>query len=172
MTILDFILIIILFFFTFSGFWFGLIHSLGALVGTIAGVLIAGHYFENGASLISTIFAGNINLAKIIVFLLIFIIVNRLVGLVFWIINKLFNVIAVIPFLKTINRLAGAVLGFLEGSLVLGVVLIMIGKFPFANFIIPAVENSQVSKYLLTVGKVLVPLLPELVKHAKSYLNF
>ena len=41
MTILDLILIIILFFFTFSGFWFGLIHTLGALIGTIAGVLVA-----------------------------------------------------------------------------------------------------------------------------------
>ena len=172
MTILDLILILILFFFTFSGFWFGLIHTLGALVGTIAGVLVAGNYFETAADLISPIFMGNQNLAKIVGFLLIFIIVNRLVGLIFWLINKIFNVIAVIPFLKTINRLAGAVLGFFEGSLVLGVVLIMIGKFPFANFIIPAVDASSVAKYLISVGKVLLPLLPELVRQARSYLNF
>lgn len=171
MTILDFVLIIILFFFTFSGFWFGLIHTFGALVGTIAGVLVAGHYFETGASLISPIFMGNTNLAKIVAFILIFIIVNRLVGLVFWVINKLFNVIAIIPFLKTINRLAGAVLGFLEGSLVLGVVIIMIGKFPFANFIIPAIDVSKVAKYLISVGKVLMPLLPEIVKHAQSFIK-
>jgi len=92
--------------------------------------------------------------------------------LIFWLINKIFNVVAVIPFLKTINRLAGAVSGFLEGSLVLGVVLIMIGKFPFANFIIPAVDASSVAKYLISVGKVLLPLLPELVRQARSYLNF
>jgi len=172
MTILDLILIIILFFFTFSGFWFGLIHTLGAFLGTIAGVLVAGNYFEKLADLISPIFMDNLNLAKIVAFLLIFIIVNRLVGLIFFLIDKIFKVISVIPFLKTINRLAGALLGFLEGSLVLGVILIMIGKFPFAGFIIPAVDASSVAKYLISVGKVLLPLLPELVRQARSYISF
>lgn len=172
MTILDFILLVTLFFFTFSGFWFGLIHSLGALIGTIAGVLLAGHYFEQLQAVIQPVFMTNENLAKIVAFLLIFIVVNRLVGLVFWLINKIFNVIAVIPFLKTINRLTGALLGFLEGTLVLGVVLVLIGKFPFADFIIPAIQASGVAKYLIYIGNILVPLLPELVRQARSYLPF
>jgi len=172
MTILDLILILIIFFFIFSGFWFGLIHALGALVGTVAGVLVAGQYFEKLAMIIGPIFGSNNNLARIIAFLIIFIVVNRLVGLVFWLINKIFNIIAIIPFLKTINRLAGAILGFLEGAIVLGVVLIMIGKFPFAGFIIPAVEASSVAKWLISIGKIFAPLLPELVRQARSYLNF
>ncbi len=172
MTILDFILLVILFFFTFSGFWFGLIHTLGALVGTIAGVLVAGNYFEQGAGYLAPLMMGNDNLAKIIAFLLICLIVNRLVGVVFWVIDRIFKVLAVIPFLKTINRLAGAILGFLEGGLILGVVLTLIGKFPFAGFIIPAVETSDVAKWLISIGKVLVPLLPELVRQARTYLNF
>lgn len=170
MTILDFILLIILFFFTFSGFWFGLIHTLGALVGTIAGVLVAGYYFEQLANVVNPIFMGNENLAKIAAFLLIFIVVNRLVGLVFWLINKVFKLIAIIPFLKTINRLAGALLGLLEGALVLGVILVMIGKFPFADFIIPAIQSSDVAKWLIQIGKILVPLLPELVRQIKGAL--
>jgi len=170
MTVLDFILLIIIFFFTFSGFWFGLIHTLGALIGTIAGVLVAGNYFEWLADIASPIFMGNDNLAKIISFIVIFIIVNRLIGLVFWMIDKVFKIIAVIPFLKTINRLAGAILGLLEGAVILGILLIMVGKFPFADYIIPAIENSQIAQWLLHVGKILAPLLPELVKQARSYL--
>lgn len=170
MTILDFILLILLFFFIFSGFWFGLVHTLGALVGTVAGVLVAGNYFERLAQAIGPIFMGNVNLAKVAAFLLIFIVVNRLVGLMFLLVDKVFKVLSVIPFLKTINRLAGAVLGFLEGAIVLGVVLILIGKFPFAQFIIPAIEASDVAKWLIHVGGILVPLLPELVKQARSYL--
>ena len=172
MTILDFILLIIIFFFTFSGFWFGLVHALGALLGTVAGVLIAGNYFEQLQKIIQPLFMKNENLAKIVAFLIIFVIVDRLVGLVFWLINKIFKVLSIIPFLKTINRLAGAVLGFLEGAIVLGVVLIMIGKFPFANFIIPAIQTSNVAKWLIHIGKILAPLLPELVKQARSYLPF
>jgi membrane protein required for colicin V production len=168
----DFILILILFFFSFAGFWFGLIHSLGALIGTVAGIVVAGHYFEWLTEIIEPIFGNNINLAKIISFLVIFIIVNRLVGLVFWLINKIFNVISIIPFLKSINRLLGALLGLAEGIIVLGILLIMVGKFPFADFIIPALEESQMAEWLIHVGNLLMPLLPELVAQAKTYLPF
>lgn len=172
MTTLDFILLIILFGFTFAGFWFGLIHSIGALVGTIAGVIVAGNYFTWLGEIIQPILMGNENLAKIIAFIVLFIIANRLVGFIFWIIGKVFNIVAVLPFIKSINRLTGAILGFIEGALVLGIVLTMIGKFPFADYIIPAMETSGVAKWLVSVGKILTPLLPDLIEYTKSYLPF
>ena len=172
MSILDFILLIILFGFTFAGFWFGLIHSIGALVGTVAGVIVAGNYFVWLGSIIQPILMHNENLAKIIAFILLFLIVNRLVGFIFWIIGKVFNVLTVLPFLKTINRLSGAVLGLVEGILVLGIVLVMIGKFPFSSYIIPTMDTSQVAKFLVNAGKILMPLLPDVIEYTKSYLPF
>ena len=172
MSILDFILLIILFGFTFAGFWFGLIHSIGALVGTVAGVIVAGNYFAWLGSIIQPILMNNENLAKIIAFILLFIIANRLVGFIFWIIGKVFNVLTVLPFLKTINRLSGAVLGLVEGILVLGIILVMIGKFPFSSYIIPAMDTSQVAKFLVNAGKILMPLLPDVIEYTKSYLPF
>lgn len=171
MTILDLILIIILFFFTFSGFRFGFIHTLGALIGTIVGVLVAGRYFEAGAEILDVIFLGNVNLARVVAFVIIFILSARLVGLVFWLVDKLFKVATVIPFIKSINRLAGALLGFLEGAVVLGVTLIFVDKFPFAEFIVPAIESSGVAQWLLGYGKILAPLLPEAVKLIKSHIK-
>ena len=46
LTILDFILLIILFFFAFAGFFFGLIRSVGSLIGTILGIVVAANYFQ------------------------------------------------------------------------------------------------------------------------------
>ena len=155
-----------LFFFVFSGFWFGLIHSLGALVGTVAGVLVAGHNFEQGAQFFA--FLGNENLAKVVAFVAIFILASRLVGIVFAVINKIFKLIAIIPFLKTFNRLGGALLGFLEGSIILGLILIFIGKFPFSDFIVPAINGSEIAQWLLRFGALLAPLLPEAVELIKS----
>lgn len=172
MTYLDFILIIILFFFISSGFRFGLIITLGNLVGTIVGVLVAGHYFEWGTTVLDGILLGNVNLARVVAFIIIFILASRLVGLAFYTIDKFFKVLTALPFLKSINRLAGAFVGFLEGALMLGLVILFIDKFPFSQFIIPAIEASQIAQWLLGYGKILAPLLPEFVKAAESHIKF
>ena len=171
MTFLDLILIIILVFFVSSGFRFGLIITLGNLVGTLVGVLVAGYYFEQGTALLDGILLGNVNLARVVAFIIIFILASRLVGLVFYLIDKFFKVLTVLPFLKSINRLAGAFVGFLEGALILGLVILFIDKFPFSEFIIPAIETSQTAQWLLGYGKVLAPLLPEFVKAAESHIK-
>lgn len=169
---LDFVLILILFFFAFSGFWWGLIHALGVLVGTVVGILVAGQYFEWLANLAQPIFGSNVNLAKIVAFIVIFIVVNRLVGLLFWLLNKVFKTLSIIPFLKTINRLAGAIFTLVSGIILLAILLVFAIKFPFAEFILPAIENSEVANWLLGVGKILLPLLPQVVEEARSYLPF
>ena len=172
LTILDFILIIILFFFAFAGFFFGLIRSIGSLVGTILGIIIAANYFQSITDWIGLPFGLGENTIRIIIFLLIFVIINRFVGLIFLLLNKFFNLFSIIPFLKTINRIAGLIFGFIEGGVILGVLLVFVIKFPFAGVLIPAIEASQVAKYLFEIGTWLMPLLPELFEQAKSIINF
>lgn len=171
MTILDLILIIIIVFFVASGWRFGLIITLGNVVGTIIGVLVAGHYFEQGAEILDSIFLGNVNLARVVAFIVIFILASRLVGLVFYLIDKFFKVLTALPFLKSVNRLAGALVGFLEGALILGLVLLFIDKFPFSEFIIPAIEASGTAQWLLGYGKILAPLLPDAVRAVEGHIN-
>ncbi len=167
MSILDFILILILFFFTFAGFFFGLIHTLGSLVGTVAGILVAGRYFEGFAEKIPI---GNANLAKVVSFFVIFVVASRLVGFAFFLIDKIFKVLSLLPFLKSINRLLGAVLGLAEGAVVLAVVLVLVMRFPFAGFLFPAIEGSQVAQALVRVGEILLPLLPQIVQEVRGVL--
>jgi len=123
MTLFDLILLLILGGFVAYGLWFGLVHTLGVLVGTIAGAFLAARWYDDVASWLGFLFGGRENLAKVICFLILFIIINRLVGLIFWLVDKIFSFLKIIPFLSTINRLLGAVFGFLEGVLVLGLTL-------------------------------------------------
>lgn len=161
MTLVDIILLIILSGFVLFGLWFGLIHTLGALVGTLAGAYVASHYFSPIAEFLGGKFGGSLPIWKIIVFIFIFTIINRLVGLLFYILEKIFKLISIIPFLKTVNRLAGAVLGFAEGVLVLGLTLHVAGVIPVsAGFISRIIEPSVVAKWLIGVARVLLPLLP------------
>ncbi|MDD5043360.1 MAG: CvpA family protein [Patescibacteria group bacterium] len=166
MILFDLVLLIILGGFILFGLWFGLIHTLGALVGVIAGSWVATHYYEVVANQLGWL-VGSSNWAKIIIFIMIFIIVTRLVGLAFYLLEKVFNIISIIPFLKTINRLAGGIFGALEGMLVLGTILYVASKYNL-GVLTEQMARSEIAPYLLLVTTILWPLFPELLKKIKS----
>ncbi|MFH1098678.1 MAG: CvpA family protein, partial [Candidatus Uhrbacteria bacterium] len=140
------------------------------LVGVVVGAFIAGRLFDPAAQTLAWAFGGNVNLARVVLFLLIFAIVNRLVGFVFYLIERAFKIIAILPFLSSINRLGGAVLGFLEGIIVLGAALYLTTKFPLGAGFTAALAQSKVAPYLLGAAGVVVPLLPDLVKKLEGVL--
>jgi len=165
MVLIDFILLIILGGFVLFGFWFGLIHTAGALIGTILGVYLSSRWYDDVAIWAQSHFAGALNVWKLITFALLFIVINRLVGLLFHILEKMFNVVAALPFLKSINRLAGAILGVLEGAVVIGGIVFIANKFPF-GLEQKLFAVSALKIYFLNVFNVLMPLVPQVLKAA------
>lgn len=168
-TLIDIVLIIIFFGFVFGGFALGLIRAVGAIVGLGLGTWAAGHYFMPLAERLTPIFGGNGSLANIIAFLIIFIIVNRLTVLAFHLLNKVFNLIAIIPFLKSLNRLGGMILGAAEGILTSGLILYVIAKFaPNSGFVTNNLDQSQVAHWLVSATQFLLKLLPAAFDNIKS----
>ncbi len=154
----DIILLFIIAFFVLFGFMFGAIHTLGALLGIILGVYIANNYYEIGVPFINT-FISNIFIAKIISYILIFVIINRLIGLVFMVLWKIFDIIKIIPFLSTINRLGGAILGLVEGVTILAIILFFMSGFVDKISVLDsAFNNSKVAPLLSSIGKVISKL--------------
>ncbi|MFH1430624.1 MAG: CvpA family protein [Candidatus Uhrbacteria bacterium] len=170
MSFFDLTLVIILGGFVLYGLWFGLIHAFGALVGVIVGAFVAGRLFEPLAESFSWMFGGNVNLGRIVIFFVLFVLVNRLVGFGFYLIERAFKIVSIIPFLKSINRLAGAALGFIEGSLVLGGALMLMQKFPLSDALTLAASESAIAAYLLGIATVIIPLLPDLLRKIETVL--
>ena len=168
LTILDLILILILFLFIAFGFALGLIHTIGALVGVVVGSYLAGVLYEPDGSWLEPFFLGNANTARIVAFIVIFVLINRLVGLVFWLVNKIFHLISIIPFTKSLNRLLGALFGFLEGSLVLGLSLYFISRFTISDWFAEVLLASKVAYWLIKMAAILTPLLPVLLRQLQS----
>ncbi|MFH1225660.1 MAG: CvpA family protein [bacterium] len=168
MIIFDLILLIILFIFVSFGWWLGLIQTLGALIGIALGAYLAGLGHAVLGGWLTPIFLGHEVAAKIVAFIILFTLINRLVGLLFWVINKVFNIISIIPFLKTINRLAGAILGLAEGVLVLGTILFVIGKYSSNDWFNGVVNTSDIAGWLMAISTIILPLLPEALKVLKS----
>jgi membrane protein required for colicin V production len=169
MSIFDVILVIILSGFVFYGLFFGLIRTFGTFLGVIVGAVIASRFYLPIASWLEPFFFGYNNLGKVIVFILVFSLVNRLVGFAFYLLDRAFNILSIIPFLKTINRLGGLALGFLTGSLALGLVLYVASKYSILeSFFGHWLQNSEVAPFLIKFASLLLPLLPEFLKKLQS----
>ncbi len=162
-SLLDVILILIVFSFGLVGAFLGFIQTLGALVGTVAGIFVASRAAVPFGAWLSEVTGAEV-LPTILSFILVFLIVSRLVGLIFWVVEKAFNIISIIPFLKTANRLLGGFLGFLEGLVVVAsVVYIAKLLFPEAT-VVEVIDSSKVATYLMGLFTIFVGLLPETLR--------
>lgn len=164
MTSIDAVILIALGGFVLSGLWFGLIHMVGSLVGFVFGAFVAAHGYDFAARIAAPWVGNNLNLARILAFFALFVIVNRLIGLLFHFVEKAFNFISVIPFLKTFNRLLGAGLGFLEGAIVLGLVVYFASRFPVSAAFTAGLQGSPLAYALNLLGSLLAPILPTAIQ--------
>lgn len=172
MVIFDIILLILLAGFVFYGFFFGLIRAVGALAGIIIGAWVASHYYLAVFGWIDQWWPGNPNIGKIVSFIVCFSIASRVVSWLVMLFEQAFNLAAVIPFLKTLNRLLGAVFGFIEGALAIGLVVYVASRYvPAGSALAHWLDQSRLVAFLIGFSKILAPMLPELYKKAKSFVS-
>ena len=171
MSLLDLAILLSVFSYVWGGLWTGLIQSIGGLVGLFLGGIIASRLYDNFGTLVKPVFNGNEIIASIFAFVLIFLIVTRLVGVAFFLVNKIFNFFAVVPGLKMLNRLGGALFGFLEGGLFIGMTLQFISRLPISDKFAQAIADSQFATYFLGLTAWLIPLFPKILKDATNAVN-
>ena len=117
MNIIDLILIFILAFVTASGFFFGLIRVLGALITIVASIMLAGIFYGILSGYLQPYLLDNENLSRIAAFIIIYWLSSLFLSFVVKIVNKIFN----LPILKTVNRLLGGVIALIGAVLTLSV---------------------------------------------------
>lgn len=159
----DIVLIILFFGFVGAGFYFGLIHTLGAIIGVVVGAIAAGNLYTVVSPFFEFFFLKP-NVANVIAFIVVFLVVSRLVGWMVHMFDQGFKLIKLIPFASSINRLGGALLGFIEASLVLGTILFVVSNAQISPEIRTAIEGSPFAGLLITLAKVVVPLLPDALR--------
>lgn len=167
--IIDVVLLIILSGFVFYGLFFGFIRTIGSFMGLVIGAVIASRYYLAAYSLVDFLFMGFDNLGKVLVFIILFSFIHHIVGIGFLLLDRTFNILAFLPFLKSFNRLGGALLGAFIGSLAIGLVLYVASRYTileslFGRWLI----NSELTPYFLSINNLLLPLLPEMLKVLQS----
>lgn len=148
MPYIDVVLLVVLLVFVLLGFFFGFMHSIASIIGTIAGLILTNKYIDLVFHYVGPYF-GNSAVSRIITFILLFVLITRLIGIVFWLLGKVFRVISWIPFAKTFDRLLGAGLGLIEGIIVIGVVLIFSMQVVPKDMLENLLKTSQFAKYFV-----------------------
>lgn len=164
----DILLLISAFGFVWGGFWSGLIQSIGGVIGLFVGQFIASRYYDDFSEIIAPVFAGNAIASKVFAFVLIFLLITRLVGVLFYVVNKIFHLFAIVPGMKLVNRLGGAIFGLIEASLFIGISLQFLTRLPISAGFADTINDSVVAGYFLSVSAWLVPLFPQIIKQAQD----
>lgn len=167
MGFVDIVLIVVVSAFVFFGLFFGLVHTIGSLVGTILGILIASHFVDPTFDAFGFLLGGG-SAARIFIFIILFLVVSRLFGIILWFVEKIFGFFSIIPFASIINKLLGALVGFIEGFIVVGVILFYAMQVLPQDTLLAALETSVVAEFLVATVSALQILFPESLRISSS----
>jgi uncharacterized membrane protein required for colicin V production len=169
MSAFDIVLLVILVMFSWHGFSAGLIKMVGSFVGLFGGAFLASHFYETVFQLTKNWFGGLDYIGRVVCFVVLLIVASRLIYLLFVLLDKTYNLLSIIPFLKSINLLAGGILGLLVGASLLGLLLYVTAKFaPSQTLIGGWLLKSQIAPSLLKVAQILLPVISGGLKDIKS----
>lgn len=156
MSLVDLILIFILAFAAASGFFFGLIRVLGALVTIVVSIMIAGIFYEQLSSYVRPYLLDNENLSRIASFIGIYWFSSLFLSFVVKIVNKLFN----LPILKTVNRLLGGVVALTGAVLTLSVFFYLFKTYAWIEPIREFFNKSILIQMFLEIGEYVKWIVP------------
>src|SRR3989339_577007 len=168
MSFFDICLLIIVGGFGLFGLWFGLIQTLGSLLGTLVGLFLASRFYEPMANWLMSVTGWSGNFSKVLMFIVAFVVITRLVGFIFWIIVKILGVITNLPFISGLNHFLGLIFGLAEGIIIVGVSLYFIVRFPLGANFMNALAVSKVAPYITQPVNALMPLIPDAIKFLQS----
>ena len=118
MIILEILVLVVIAAFIANGVRAGALETLGRVVGAILGFLAARAWSGIAVSVLAMIMP--VAWAWLVSFIVIFLTVDSLVGFLFKLADKIFEILTKLPIIKQIDGVIGGVFGFLESVVVLG----------------------------------------------------
>ncbi|NQT05224.1 MAG: CvpA family protein [Dehalococcoidia bacterium] len=151
MSWLDIAVIVIIGIATLIGLKIGIIKAVLTLAGVIVGVLLAGRFYI--ALAVHLTFIPQETLARVVAFAIILTVVVLIAGIIAGVLKWLASIIL----LGWVNRLGGALLGLIMGSILCGALLAMWTKFLGIS---DPIAESALATFLLDRFPMVLALLP------------
>ncbi len=149
MNLIDILVWAVLLAFIIKGFFKGLVREVCYLVGLVMGIWAACKYYQSLSEAIRHYIHLPHNVSIIISFILIFL----AIGLLFFFLGNLLTAVFKIALLGGINRLGGAIFGFVQGALVLCMLLYFATAKPMPSKLKLKLEKSHAASFFITCGR-------------------
>lgn len=151
----DIIIVSVVVLFGALGVYWGIIRQALAIVGLIAGIVLANRYHIAVAGILSSVFRSE-TLERALAFLIVLMAVSSLVSLLATLLRRFVGLL----FLGRIDHVVGGLLGLLQGLMMCAVLLMTAAAFP-NDLWSTALVASQLAPMLVRVFNFLLILLPE-----------
>ena len=146
MNLLDMLIVAILCFCMIRGIFRGLVSELFAIIGVLAGFYTAYTYYLKIAKPLS-VWISNQAYLNILSFLIIFCVVFFVVNFLGLLIRYILNIV----FLGWVDRICGSVFGLIKGTLIVSVLLIALTSFLDKGA--PVIRDSILSKHVMSISE-------------------
>ncbi len=152
MNLVDILIWLVLLAFVFKGFTKGLIRQVCSLLGFLVGGWAALKYYHLLAEASRHLIQLPPNVATILSFVFIFLVV----GLIFYLLGHLLTVFFNIILLGGVNKVGGVVLGFLEGAFIIAMVLYFCVTRPLPEKFKGYLHRSPTAATFIATGREIV----------------
>jgi len=144
-TLADLALLAIAAFFILSGLYHGFIRTAGSLVGLVGGTVVA--------SWVIDWLSGILTLSEhpvwtIVFFVIILSLCAQLIGWIFVLIDRAYKLLSIIPFLSSINKLLGGIVGLIEAIAIVAAIGYAAATYLSQGSMQTAILDSQVMTWL------------------------
>lgn len=155
---LDIVILVLIAIPTVIGLKMGIIKAVLSIIGVIIGVVLAGKFY---VSLGESLPISDEGVAKIVAFAIILIGVMIITAIAASLLKKIVSAIL----LGWVNRLGGAIFGFLLGAIFCGAILSVLGSFVADSDV---VKDSWLASVLLDSFPLVLALLPDELDSVRS----
>lgn len=156
MTIIDIVIIFWVAGSLISGVRMGFVYKMGTLIGFMIGLSVASRYTPTLAEQ----FAGG-PITTAVIFLAILGLVSKLFGALAFVADKVFKFIAIIPFLKTFNRVLGGLISVVLTCALISSGLFIADKFSNGGEVSEQIHQSSVAITLMRLSVFYEPFLSD-----------
>jgi membrane protein required for colicin V production len=160
---LDVVIIVFLVITTFTGLSKGFIKAIIPLLGIIVGVVLAGRFYGSVADWLSH-WLHSSSQANIAGFVIIFVVVVIISLIIASLLSKFLSLL----FLGWVDKLGGAVLGFVIGGFICGAILTLFTKYSFPGMA-GSIHNSNLASFFVEHFNMVLPFLPKEFDSARQF---
>jgi len=168
MSWLDLAFLVVLLIFVAQGWFVGFFHILTSLLATALGVFLGGQFYEA----VSDRWGSLLNLGRpgslLLSFVAIYLVTTKLFSILVWGATHSLNVHPGAWLTRAFNRGLGALLALAEGVIVLGLIVYLLQRLPFAQIYQQSLASSILAPILLSAVSWLIPLLPSVLRKVQE----